>query len=209
MSLTPSARVACLLVIVAGIGTAPLDSGRSRAALAAVLLGIALVTRPRLGWLARRLGPALVALGALLVPLFIADAERGLSMALRAGSAAFAGSCIASTLSLTELGPGLAGVGVPRALASVVHTLLWQLEHVGSEGRRLILARRLRGARRFGPEVLSQLLLRTAARAERVDLAMRLRGADGAPVGPRFGTAGVVSSLAALAAVAALHWLPP
>ncbi|MCC6901140.1 MAG: hypothetical protein IT377_19360 [Polyangiaceae bacterium] len=208
MSVTPSARVACLLVLATGIATAPLASAPSRVALAVLLVALALSTRPRIGWLARRLGPALLALGALLVPLAIADPDRALLVALRAVGAAFAASCLASTLSLGELGPALRGLGVPRSLSGAVHALLWQLEHVASEGRRLVLARRLRGATRFGPEVLAQLLVRTSARAERVDLAMRLRGADGAPAGPRLGASGVLSALAALTVVTALHWLP-
>jgi energy-coupling factor transporter transmembrane protein EcfT len=56
--------------------------------------------------------------------------------------------------------------------------MLWQVGHIGTEGRRLVLARRLRGARgAIGPEILAELLVRTTARAARVDLAMQLRGA--------------------------------
>ncbi len=206
MSASPVARITCLVVLAAGIATAPLGSSSSRWALALLLLALLLITRPRFSWLARRLGPALLALGALLVPLALSmDLARVVVIALRAVGAALASACLASTIPLRELGPALVAVGTPRSLASAVHTLLWQLDHVGAEGRRLMLARRLRGAERFGPEVLSQLLVRTAARAERVDLAMRLRSADGAPEASRFGAVDALVCLSALAVVVALH----
>ena len=103
----------------------------------------------------------------------------------------------------------LRSLGAPRLLAATIHTMLWQAEHVGDEGRRLLLARRLRGCReRFGPDLLAQLLVRTTARAERVDLAMRLRGADGAPPPrPRLGLVDLAVAALSLAAGAALHLL--
>jgi energy-coupling factor transporter transmembrane protein EcfT len=70
----------------------------------------------------------------------------------------------------------------------------------------LILARQLRGARRFGPEVLAQLLVRTTERAERVDLAMRLRGASGTEQSG-FDLGGVALLLGALFVAVALHLL--
>lgn len=197
--------MACLVVLAAGIATAPLGSLASRGLLAALVLAVLGLARPRPRWLARRLGPPLVGLAALLLPLvLVSSAERSAEIVARAVGAAVVAAAVASTLALAELGPALAALGVPRALSSAVHALLWQLEHVGAEGRRLILARQLRGARRFGPEVLAQLLFRTAARAERVDLAMRLRGAS-APAAGRISRRDLPALCAALAAAVALH----
>lgn len=207
MTPRPAARLACLVVLAAGIATAPLGSGQSRALLAALLLLVLLVTRPKPRWLFLRLGPALLGLAALLVPLLLSgSAAQAPEILGRALGAACVATCIGSTIPLADLGPALATLGVPRVVASTVHTLLWQVEHVGSEGRRLILARQLRGARRFGPEVLAQLLVRTTERAERVDLAMRLRGASRAERG-RFGVDGAALLLGALLVAVALHLL--
>lgn len=201
----PAARLAGLIVLAAGIATATLASTTSRALLVAILAGVLLVTRPSPRWLALRLAPVLLGLGALLVPLLVGGGgARAPEILARALGAALVAISIASTIPLAELGSALATLGVPRSLASTVHTLLWQLEHVGGLGRRLILARQLRGARRFGPEVLAQLLVRTTGRAERVDLAMRLRGALGAERA-RFGLDGLVVTALALALALALH----
>ena len=176
------ARLACLLVLVAGVATAPVQARRGQL-LALVIPCVALaLTRPRLRWLASRLGAASFGLAALIVPfVLLGPAARALPISLRATSATLIAIAIASSIELSELPRALRSLAVPEVLASTVHAMLWQLGHVSDEARRLLLARRLRGARNgFGPEVLALLLVRTAARAERVDLALRLRGATGA-----------------------------
>jgi energy-coupling factor transporter transmembrane protein EcfT len=205
---TPPARIACLVVVVAGIATAPLERASSRVLLGVWLAVVLLVTRPAPRWLLTRGGPALLGVAALLVPFALTAApERVALLAARALGAASAALSIGSTVALHEVGPALGRLGFPRALAGTVRALLWQVGHVGMEGRRLLLARALRGERGFGPEVLAQLLVRTTARAERVDLAMRLRGADLSTSAERarFGAVGLAALLISAAASVALH----
>lgn len=206
--LSPAGRIASALVLASAIATMP--NARERhaalavAALAALLFALG---RPRVGWLLRRALPALLFTAALLVPFLLAgQRERAHEIALRATAAVSVVLLVASTLSLAELPTALFSLGVPRSLAGTVHALLWQLEHVGDQGRRLLLARRLRGARgAFGPEMLSALLWRTADRAERVELAMALRHAD--PLGRRrpLGASDFAAIVLCLAFGIALH----
>jgi cobalt/nickel transport system permease protein len=83
-------------------------------------------------------------------------------------------------LSSGQLGGALAALRVPYAIAGVIETMLRQVAHVTSEGRRIRLALELRGAHGSGLTLtlLGALLVRSVQRAERVDLAMRLRGYD-------------------------------
>jgi energy-coupling factor transporter transmembrane protein EcfT len=144
-------------------------------ALLVVVLGL---TRPDPRVLARRALFALGAIVALCIPFAIAgDWARAIELGARASAATLIALAFASTWKLDELPAALRALGLPLDFVSTVHAMLWQVGHIGSEGRRLVLARRLRGARGVvGPEILAELLVRTTARAERVDLAMQLRG---------------------------------
>lgn len=200
-ALSPSiaARVLGLIVIVAGIATAPLGSPITAAfALTAVGL-LLLLTRPRPLPLLRRGLPALIGVGALSLPIALTDPQRAALLAARATLALTAALAIASTIPSGRLGPALSALGLPASIAAVLTTLLRQLTLLGSEARRLWLARRLRGARGVGAstEMMAALLVKSAARAERVELAMRLRGYD-----ERHAPAGVVLRVADTPALA-------
>jgi energy-coupling factor transporter transmembrane protein EcfT len=190
-------------LLTASLATAPPRLWPVCLALAAL---VGLATRPRWAWLWRRSLVALPALGALTAALALADPPRALAVGARAVAALVVALSVASRIELASLPGALRVLGAPRELAATVHAMLWQIEHVADEGRRLLLARQLRGAERVGPEVLAQLLIRTGARAERVDLAMRLRGADGPP-DPRahLCVADVLVALGCLALGVGLH----
>lgn len=206
----PATRIACLILLAAGIATARMSSLESRLALGLLCLAVLLATRPRARFLLKRLVPALLGVGLLLLPLGLSvNSERAVEVILRAAGAVTITTLVASTVELPELGKALGMLGAPAELTSLVHTLLWQLGNVGAEGKRLLLARQLRGARGFGPEMLAQLLVRTAARAERVDLALRLRGPGGGAdeSGQRFGVRDAAALATVCASLVALHWL--
>lgn len=176
---SPAARLLTGVLLVAAIATAPLGSLRALSISTALLVTILLAAQPRLRPLAKRALPAVLVIVALVLPLVIAgQTTQALAMGARASLAVGVALAVAATLQLDELPGALAALGVPTALARVVETMLRQLSSVQAEGRRIVLARRLRGARGFGvgPEVLSALLVKTSARAERAELAMRLRG---------------------------------
>src|SRR5262249_12537789 len=93
-------------------------------------------------------------------------------------AAAATAVAIAGSVPAHELAPALAALSVPRAVATVLGAALRQTSVLGEEGRRLVLARKLRGATGHvqGARVVGTLFTRAAARAERIDLAARLRG---------------------------------
>lgn len=176
---SPAARLLAGAVLVAAIATAPIGSLPALSISALVLLATLLAAQPRLRPFMHRALPAALVIAALVVPLVIAGrSAQALAMGARATLAVGVALGVAASLALDELPGALSALGVPAALAAVVETMLRQLGSVQDEGRRIVLARRLRGARGFGvgPEVLSALLVRTSARAERAELAMRLRG---------------------------------
>lgn len=206
--LSPAGRVLCAAVAVAAVATAPLFESRLRIGAVIVSIGAAMVLgRPRPRWLARRGAAAGLTAAALVVPFVLAgQTARAADVAFRASAAIALALSFAATLSLAELPRALATLRAPRALSGAVHALLWQLEHVGDEGRSLLLARRLRGARgAFGPEVLSSLLARTAARAERVEVALALRGVQTPESRDRLSRADIAASVAVLVLGIALH----
>jgi len=104
--------------------------------------------------------------------------------------------CILATLLLAATTPFAAVLAVlgrarfPRGFleaTSLVHRYLWVLL---SEGRRLLLARRLRTGRappwRSGGRILATLFARSLSRAQRIEVALRLRGYRGElPLGRR------------------------
>jgi energy-coupling factor transporter transmembrane protein EcfT len=180
--------------------------GVAAAATACVLVA----TRPSGRWLVRALGLALLPLGAVVLPLWLTDAELGARITTRALCVAVATLAFASTQKPHELGAALRGLGVPRSLSAVVATLTRQAARLVPEGRRLLLARELRGARTWwvGPDVMAHLLVRTTRRAERVALAAELRGASaGVPrPAPMSGADGWILG-AVLCLCGVMHWM--
>ena len=175
---TPSGRLLCCVVLVAGTATAPVAMRATLWMSALIAIAVVVLARPtwRTWW--RRALPALLMIGALLVPLAVVRVPDAAAIAVRATIVVVIALGFAATLRLEQLAPALRGVGLPASLAGVIETMLRQLSVVRDEGRRLALARRLRGARgrTWGAETVSALLVRTITRAERTELAMRLRG---------------------------------
>ncbi len=177
---SPAARVLCSLFVVCGIALIP---ARASAAAAACVLvaGTLLVLRPSVKPLVLRGLPALLAIAALITPLLLAGrVHEASAIAARASLATLAALAFASTIAAGELGAALGALGVPAALSATVETMLRQLSTLESEGRRIAFALRLRGAKGHAltTHVCAALLVRSAGRAERVALAMRLRGYD-------------------------------
>lgn len=179
------------------------------AALVAVVL--AWDVRDWLGAWLRRLGAALLVIAAVLAPSALVDGEAALLRLARAGLLTAAIVALTAPVTATELAAALRSLRLPPVLVGVVETMLRQSAVLGAEARTLTLARRLRGASGFGvgPQLLVELFDRSVARAERADLAARLRGyAPGAMLQPAtFRRRDWVLLVASLALGAVLHTL--
>jgi energy-coupling factor transporter transmembrane protein EcfT len=165
----------------AAIATLHSPSPRRLAAAALGLLVLLLIVRPDLKKLVRRaiLGVGVVVM--FVLPLLASgQSEQAALLGARSLLALSLALTVADTLALGEVGPGLAALGVPCKLASVVAAALTQVGLLRDTGERIALARRLRGARgvSVGPDVVAALLIRSAERAERMSLAADLRGRD-------------------------------
>lgn len=182
--ITSAGRLLCAVALAAGLSTAP----PSWPALA-VCLGVATLSvvaargasggGGREGTSLRLLLPVgLVAALAVLPLAWTGDAALAGRLALRALASTMAVVAVLSGIPRGELGGALSSLGIPEALAGAVSASLRQIGVLGDEGRRLLLARRLRGAihARDGALLLGAWLARTAERAERVELSMSLRG---------------------------------
>ena len=207
---SPAARVLTGALLVAAIATTPVGSTRALAISAFLVLATLVASQPRLGVLARRALPAALLIAALVLPLVLSgQTAQALGLGARAALAVTVALAVFASVTLEELPGALRALAVPRALCAVVETMLRQLGSVEDEGRRIVLARKLRGARGWGvgPEVLSALLVRTSARAERVELAMRLRGysPDAARQQARLGWRDAPLLAAVVLAALALH----
>jgi energy-coupling factor transporter transmembrane protein EcfT len=203
------ARLLVLLLWTTAVATLRPDARSSLGALAAAALVATGVGRPRARWLAARIAVASLGVVGLALPfVFAGDAGRALALAARAFFCVWVALALASSIALAELPGAMRALGAPVSLAATVYALFWQMENVTAEGRRLVLARRLRGATGgFGPDVLALLFVRTARRAERVDLALRLRGATARSLAPRaqLGLRDLPVVAIALALAIALH----
>jgi energy-coupling factor transporter transmembrane protein EcfT len=150
-----SAAVALVVAVVAFAGVQGRGPALRRLAAGVTLAALALVP------MALSLGPGAAA-PRLLRAVFC------LTIALSMGA----------TLSRSELVRALESLRVPRTLTQTVRVLLHTLASLERVGKGLVLARKLRGGSSFGSllSVIPGLFLASATRAEKVDLAMSLRG---------------------------------
>jgi energy-coupling factor transporter transmembrane protein EcfT len=153
----------------------------------------------------------LVMMGASILPIAVSTSpERAGLVLLRALLAATTAIAVAGATTRENLGPALCALGVPRVVGAVLASALRQTTVLRTEGRRLLLARRLRGRAGYGDgaAILGVLFSRAATRAERVDLAMQLRGfvPEQAMERVRLGRHDAPLVAIAVAAAAAIHW---
>lgn len=207
---TPGARVLSALVVTAAIATLPSMTGSVALGVLGCAAGAACFAKPDLKRLSLRLGAALGMVGALLLPFLLAgDVERAMKLGLRALGAATVALTFTSRLSGTELAHALGALRAPVALVEVIEGLASQLDTLRSTAQRILLARRLRGARGITGtiSVLPELLVRSAERAERLGLARRLRGFDHAQLKSKFQRQDLAPIVLALVSATLLHAL--
>lgn len=207
---TPGARVLAALVVTAAIATLPSMTGSVALGVLACAAGAACFAKPDFKRLSLRLGAALGMVAALLLPfLLVGDIDRAMKLGLRALGAATVALTFTSRLSGTELAYALGALRAPVALVEVIEGLASQLDTLRSTARRILLARRLRGAQGLSGtiSVLPELLVRSAERAERLGLARRLRGFDHAQLKSKFQRQDVSPLVLALLGATLLHAL--
>jgi len=178
--MTPAARLLAGVVLVTACATAPLEAPALAMAVVIALLSV-ILARPSTAAFARTFAAGLLALAALLLPLLLGgQGAAAARLGARSSLTLIVGLAFASTFSVSELAGALSALGIPRALCGVISSMLRQLGAVRKQGRSLLLARKLRGAQgiELGAEVLASLFVRTAERAERAELAARLRGSE-------------------------------
>lgn len=205
---SPPARLLGGLIVMAGMATAPLTAGAFGAAACVAALTIA-TTRPSPRFCAAVLTVGFLSLGGVLAPFaYQGQWEHLLALGGRGALTLVVALGFASVQRLEDLPGVLQAVGLPRALSAVVSTMARQTTLLAPEGRRLILAWELRGARgpRLGIDVMARLLVRTARRADRLALATELRGAGAAaPTHLRLCAADAAPLCLAAAAAATVH----
>jgi energy-coupling factor transporter transmembrane protein EcfT len=197
-------------MLTTSIATLPNVSGRVALAVLACALSALLLARPNLGRLSVRLGVALGVIGMLILPfLAIGDFERGIRLSLRALGAATVALAFTSDLAAPDLARALSALRAPTPLVEVIEGLTLQLDSLKGTYRRLLLARRLRGAQGWSgaASLLPELLVRSAQRAERLDLARRLRGYECQRPARSFGRQDILPLLVAAASAAILQAL--
>ncbi len=177
----PAARVLGAAFVVVSIATTPPRLSCAALVLAISALGSIWLNRPSLADLARRGALAAPLLLALLLPFALAGGYgRALTLGMRSLASVLSLLAFTTALRAHELAAALRALGLPSALCQLVATLLRQLGAVRAQGQRILLARRLRGGRRtwwLSADVMASLLAKTAQRADRAQLAARLRGA--------------------------------
>jgi energy-coupling factor transporter transmembrane protein EcfT len=203
-------RLAAATVLVIGVATLPIDSRARALGVAALLLLVVGLARPSPRRLVKRLLAAGLAIFAVVVPLLFAiEPIRALSIVYRSLVAAAIAIAAGSTLEIAELPRALRALGVPQLVASTIFALVWQIGAIADEARRLLLARRLRGASGIGPGVMTTLLVRTRLRADRVELALELRGATtaNATSAARLNGLDALAIASTVVLVLGLHWI--
>jgi energy-coupling factor transporter transmembrane protein EcfT len=174
---SPSGQLVVAIALVAAIATAPL--GRGALSAAAFVTTVAVIAFGQARRIGRAAVPMLLMIGASIVPIAVSSStERAGLVALRALLAATTAMAVAGATTKESLAPALGALGVPGVVAAVLASALRQTTVLRTEGRRLLLARKLRGRAGYGDgaALLGILFARAATRAERVELAMRLRG---------------------------------
>ncbi len=194
-SLTPSARVACGLIVFISCLFAPLHQP----------LGMALVCGAVVGWVwlcgvpRKNLVGLLLYAGILFLPLFLLTpwvppphtasshwfgaVRVPLEIGIRGTGCIFICAATIATLDFAELGTALGGLPVPRTMAILIMQIVHQTAMLTNETGRISSALRIRGL----PSRLTMRLrvlgafpaiwvLRIMNRAERVAVAMDLRG---------------------------------
>ena len=199
---TESGRLLASLLWVAAVATAPPGPV---ALLAAAGVTGALLVRHGARRLGRLLFPATVMVAGTTLPIAVSfGASHGLLVGARALLAVASAAALLGGTPASRLAPALRGLGIPSAVTTTLAAALRLSGLLVDEGRRLVLARRLRGDRSIlaGGAVLGALFTRAVTRAERMDLAMALRGYRGEVTvsGPRL----VLGDLPGIAAAAVL-----
>lgn len=187
------AKLVPALAAIACAALADQASAWKLAAIAALAILAAAASRTPLLALARRVlvllpFAAFFALTAPLLPIppEEAAARAGLIVA-KAATSLLVATTLAATTRWHELLEGLAGIGVPRALALVLHFLHRYLFVLAGE---VAAMRRARDARLCGPlgaraalasgaSMIGALFIRSVERAERIEAAMASRGFAG------------------------------
>jgi len=180
-ALGPAARLLSALLLSISIALLPEIRGGLGFAIAGLVIACALLCRPNLRRLSVRLSLALAVILGLVAPfVVIGDWASAARLGLRALGAATIALLFTSDLSSSALAGALRTLRAPVALVEVIEGLALQLDSLRNVAARIVLARKLRGASglRGSVTILPELLVRSAERAERVDLARRLRGYD-------------------------------
>lgn len=210
--IAPSGRLLCAVLLVAGFATAP-PVWPSLVVSGLVATTLVVISGGSRRVLAVVLPVALMASVAVLPLAVNGSALLAARIAVRAVVSTAAAVAVLGGMKVGEIHGALITMGAPRALAATVESSLRQLSELRDQGKRLVLARRLRGPMhvRGGALLLGAWLARTADRAARVELSMALRGYSpdralhASPFGRADGVAAVSCLLGGLAAHLAGH----
>ncbi len=207
---TPGARLLGGVVLALGFATARPSVWALTAAAFFLLAVIQLAAPPPRRWQGR-LAVALLGSSVVLLPFALGgDMERLGQMLLRTTTATLAAVAMSLSIRGTELSGALESLRAPRAIAQMVAHTTAQLGSIASEGKRLVLARKLRGARGTSAnlELMSSLLIRCAERAERRALASELRGSSATRTARALGGPGSALFLGSCLVLAlGAHWM--
>jgi energy-coupling factor transporter transmembrane protein EcfT len=196
--------------LTAAIATLPKVNGNVALALFLCAAAAILSARPNLKRLSMRLSIALSMIAMLIAPFILTgDVDRILLLSLRGVGAATVALAFTSDLSGMDIARALSVLRAPKPIVEVLEGLALQLDSLNNTAARLLLARKLRGARRFSGmnNILPELLVQSAERAERIDLARRLRGYQPSPPARTFARQDFWPLLIAGASAALLHTL--
>lgn len=208
-------------LLVGALGVAASAAGPRAACLALGLAGLGLAASAR-GWgaLARRLWPV-AGTGLALLLLWPLAPQAATGAALRAVAASLSVLAAGTTLEWPGAVAALQGWGAPRSLVAFLVVLARHLDTLARDARQAVLTVRLRGGGdrwanlpRATAALLARLLGAALARADRVAVALELRGFTGrlAPLPrwrPRLAETGLYLAGALLAAASlaeALAW---
>lgn len=194
----PEGRLLSSVVLAAGLATA--NPAWTSILVSGLVATILVVTSGALRRSVSVVLPVALMAGMTVLPLAVTGSP-GLAVRIsaRAIVSSTAAVAILAGLTLTELEGALSALGAPTSLSATVASSLRQLSVLRDEGRRLLLARRLRGPvrGRDGALLLGAWLARTAERAERIELSMALRGRPGTRP-PRRARPGVIDVAAVI-----------